>query len=164
MKSVKKGEQQHKKNCKFAPNIKESEKSLRVIHKPCPELTDPELKGLNNHLARIFQAKQQKIQEQEVFLLPSQKKALQKFRLQQQSSFLSGLQDPSTSMQLAASMSSISFQGKMMDIRRGTQDATTMFDHSLQASPIDPEPLDLSQETQESKFTLKNQERRAKKA
>jgi hypothetical protein len=77
------------KTCKFKPNITPSEKSLNLIHKPC-ELTDPEVKGLNNHLARIMQAKQQEISKQEVFMLPSQKKALMKFRMQQQKSVFSG--------------------------------------------------------------------------
>jgi hypothetical protein len=62
-KQQKKDTRKVQKACKFKPNITTSEKSLNLIHKPL-ELTQPELKGLNNHMARILQAKQQKIAEQ----------------------------------------------------------------------------------------------------
>lgn len=41
---------------------------------------DAAVRGTNTHLARILQASQRKIQEQEVFLLPSQKRDLSKLR------------------------------------------------------------------------------------
>ena len=46
-----------KKTCKFKPNIAQSEKSLTMINNP-HEISDPNRKGINNHLARIMQAKQ----------------------------------------------------------------------------------------------------------
>lgn len=53
-----------------------------MLSKPY-EMPDTEVKGINNHLARIMQAKQQKIMEQEAFMLPSQKKALARLREEQ---------------------------------------------------------------------------------
>ena len=45
------------------------------------------VRGLNTHMSRIMLAKQKKIEEQEAFLLPSQKKALLKLRAKQTQDF-----------------------------------------------------------------------------
>lgn len=56
-KEIKKEDNKMKKICKFKPNINPSEKSFTNIKGP-HEFSDTEVKGLNNHLARIMQAKQ----------------------------------------------------------------------------------------------------------
>ena len=87
-----------KNDCKFKPRISDSEKSYNqglketqtmlrraAVQDPF-ENTQPSqvvVKGLNNHISRIAIAKNRKLQEQEAFLLPSQKKQLQKIREQQ---------------------------------------------------------------------------------
>lgn len=97
-----KEEKQMKRACKFKPEIRQSEKSYTQMLKHddrrmlmVPMQQDPfmppapteEIKGLSTHLQRQAVAKQRKMQEEEAFLLPSQKKQLQKMRIREAQHF-----------------------------------------------------------------------------
>ena len=77
-----KKEKEMKKECRFKPSIDKSGKSYTQNDPYYQQATGMEgaIKGLSTHIQRQIIAKQRKMQGEEVFLLPSQRKQLQKIR------------------------------------------------------------------------------------
>lgn len=81
-----------RKACKFKPEIGKSEQSLNQVVKQSRQRSSnsysqvapsDQVRGLQTHIERQMLAKARKLQEEEAFLLPSQRKQLQKMRIKE---------------------------------------------------------------------------------